>query len=466
MARLFILNLTLTTNKTTKKGIFVLMLARFHQHIQKNFSFLLESKLLLAISGGLDSVVLAHLLSKLNFTVGLAHVNFQLRGADSNQDEDFVKALGKQLNNPVFTFVADTNTYKKEHNMSVQMAAREIRYAWFDKLLNTKEYDYVLTAHHQDDAIETFFINLSRSAGLEGLTGIPEINNKIIRPLLAFTRDEISAYAKANNITWREDASNATTNYLRNKIRHKLLPILKEITPDFDKAFATSQSHLKESQSLVAAYISQIKPKICEHRNNLLYISLEKLKELPNQKAILYELLKKYAFTQWNDIYNLIHAQSGKQVFSHSHYLLKSRGFLVLGVSIDKEIEIKQKAIEVIDEFIINNVKFKISNLKRTNTLDFKSTDLNEVYLDASKVEFPLFVRKWKRGDYFYPLGLQGKKKISDFLIDIKTPLNEKKNIWLLCDAQNQIIWVIGKRIDNRYKITDTTTKLLKINQY
>jgi len=377
------------------------MLNRFHKHIQKNLPFLSDAKLLIAISGGIDSVVLAHLLSKLGYSIGLAHVNFQLRGNDSNKDEAFVKSLGKQLNIPVFTHLSDTNTYKEKHKISVQMAARAIRYNWFEKLLEEQEYDFVLTAHHQGDSVETFFINLSRSAGLAGLTGIPKMNNKTIRPLLPFTREEINTYAKEETITWREDTSNATTNYLRNKIRHKLLPYLEEISPDFNKAISTTLLHLKESQSLVEAYISQIKPKIFEYRNNLIYISLEKLKSLSNQKAILYELLKEYGFTQWNDLYKLIHAQTGKQVFSNSHYLLKDRGFLVLGVVLEEVKENRQKIKEVENIFKIHNLKYKISYLKRTKTLNFKSNDLNEAFFDSSKVKFPLHIRKWQKGDYF-----------------------------------------------------------------
>jgi len=452
----------LATDKTTKKGIFVLMFIRFQQHIQKNFPFLSESKLLIATSGGLDSVVLTHLLSKLGYSIGLAHVNFQLREDDSNKDEAFVKTLGKQLSIPVFTFLSDTNSYIKQHKMSVQMAAREIRYKWFKKLLIEKEYDYVLTAHHLDDSIETFFINLSRSAGLEGLTGIPDKNNKIIRPLLPFSRNEIYTYAQQNEISWREDISNATTHYLRNKIRHKLLPTLKEINPDFDKVFATTQSHLKESQALVQDYISQIKFNICEERNNLMYMSLQKLKTIPNQKAVLYELLKSYNFTEWNDIFMLIDAQTGKQVFSKSHYLLKDRGFLVLGV-IEKEISTGQKVLEIDDEFEIRNLRFKITKIVRNKSLDFKSSDSNEVYFDLLKMKFPLFVRKWRKGDYFYPLGMKGKMKLSNFYINQKISILEKEKIWLLCDVHDQIIWVIGKRLDNRFRITDTTTEILKI---
>ncbi len=496
------------------------MLDKFFQHISKEFPFLLKAKLLVAISGGLDSVVLTHLLKKMGFQIGLAHVNFQLRGAESDKDALFVRTLGKESNIPVHVFKADTHTYAKENTLSIQMAARDIRYNWFKKLLVEKEYDYVLTAHHLDDNIETFFINLSRSSGLEGLTGIPAKNNKIIRPLLPFSREDIQLYAQENKIKWREDASNATTDYLRNKIRHKLLPILKEISPSFENAFVKTQAYLQESEALVSAYISQLKPIICEERNNQIFFSLKQLKTFPNQKAILYQLLKDYGFTQWQDVYNLIEAQTGKQVFSKSHYLLKDREFLVLGVveetkdkrqesrgksqetrvtrfskgvpslrggttwqtydvtqilnikNLDKNQESRDKTQEVVfkelDIIKLDSesvIEFKISFLKRTKALNFKSNLLNEAYFDASKIKLPLFVRKWQFGDYFYPLGMQGKKKLSDFLIDQKVSNLEKKKIWLLCDAQDQIIWVIGKRLDNRYKITDTTTEIFKITK-
>jgi len=437
------------------------MLEKFKQHILKKFPFLFKTKLLVAVSGGLDSVVLTHLLSKLGLQIALAHVNFQLRSEESDLDEAFVKNLGQQLKVPVFTKKSDTSLYAKENKVSIQMAAREIRYDWFASLLEEKNYDFVLTAHHLDDNLETFFINLSRSSGLDGLTGIPERNKKIVRPLLAFSRTEILSYAKQNEIEWREDASNATTKYLRNKIRHKLLPILKEINPDFDKAFSVSQSHLKESQALVQDYISQIKPKLVVERNNLQYIALPKLKNFPNQQAILYELLKEYSFTEWNDVYHLLEAQTGKQVFSKTHYLLKDRENLVLGVRLSKAEDKKQEVIEVGSTFKIQNLEFNIEIIDKLNSLNFGKQ--NETFIDFSKIEYPLSVRKWKEGDYFYPLGLKGKKKISDFLIDQKISQIDKEKIWLLCDTEDQIIWVIGKRLDDRYKITKTTTKILKI---
>ena len=444
------------------------MFERFNQHIIKNFPFLLDSKLLIAVSGGVDSVVLTHLLSKLGVEIALAHVNFHLRGNESDQDEAFVSSLAKDLQLPFFIYKADTKAYAVKNKLSIQMAAREIRYDWFAILLKEKAYDYILIAHHLDDAIETFFINLSRSSGLEGLIGIPQKNDTIIRPLLPFTRDEIVLYANKNNKFWREDASNKSTKYLRNKIRHQLLPILQDIHPEFRNAFLKSQSHLRESHALVKDYIVLVKQKIWEKRDDLIYISLKELAKLPNYKAVLYELLKVYNFTEWNDVYGLVRAQTGKQIFSNTHFLLKNRMFLVLGVNIKEAGDTKQELRQVADKFRIQNSEFRIIELPKdvntsTEKIGFKSETVNEIYFDKSKVILPLFVRKWKKGDYFYPLGMKGKKKLSNFFIDQKITRVEKEKIWLLCDADDHIIWIIGYRSDDRFKITNQTTDIIKI---
>jgi tRNA(Ile)-lysidine synthase len=440
------------------------MFNRFKKHIQETFPFLAKSKLLIAISGGLDSIVLTHLLHQLNYQIALAHVNFKLRDDHSDQDEDFIKALGKQLDIPVNIYQSNTKSYAKKHKLSIQMAARAIRYQYFDELIKEKKYDFILTAHHLDDTIETFFINLSRSSGLEGLTGIPRQNDTIIRPLLIFDRNEIKTYASQNNLIWREDLSNSETKYLRNKIRHHLIPIINKTFPEFEKSFSNTQLHLIEANNLVKDYIELIKPTICKEQHDLISISLTELKKYPNYMAILYQILKKYAFTQWEDIYRLVDAQSGKKIYSDTHFLLKDRGNLLLGVS-SEEIKnlrfiIKDPRFRIKDlGFVIEDIKFEILDLKSK----IKDLSLDEVYFDKSKVNFPLFVRKWQKGDYFYPIGMQGKKKLSDFFIDLKLSQIEKEKIWLLCNADDQIIWIIGKRLDDRFKITEQTTKIIKI---
>ena len=443
------------------------MISAFTTHIKTNFPFLLKDNILIAISGGLDSAVLTHLLYKLGANIGLAHVNFQLRKEESDKDAIFIKSLASQMKIPVFFKTIDTNSYAKQYKQSTQMAAREIRYNWFETLLKEKNYDYILTAHHADDAIETFFINLGRSSGLEGLTGIPAQNNKVIRPLLPFSRAEIETYAHANNLTWREDASNAATKYLRNKIRHELVPVLKEIFPNFQTAFSQTQTHLKETQTLVKDYISKIKPKVWEEHNDKVYLSLEALQEVSNTKAVLYELLKDYGFTEWNVICRLLDAQTGKQVFSKNHFLLKDRSFLILGVI--KKTNYKPQQVGVGEIFVLEGTnvtpqKYKISVLSQSEINTIKFGDLEEAYIDKNKIKLPFTVRKWQKGDYFYPLGMQGKKKISDFLIDQKIAVFEKEKIQLLCDADNNVVWVIGKRLDNRFKITTNTIKIIKIN--
>jgi tRNA(Ile)-lysidine synthase len=429
------------------------------KHIQKELPFLMKSKLLIAVSGGIDSIVLTHLMHQLDIDIALAHVNFNLRASASDKDQVFVEHLGKKLQIPVFVYQADTQLYADEHKISIQMAAREIRYRWFDELLKEEKYDYLLTAHHLDDVVETFFINLMRASGLEGLTGIPKQNGSIVRPLLPFDRDEIVAYAQKHNLKWREDQSNASTKYLRNKIRHELVPALKEINPEYKKALWTSQSYLNESKNLVVDYINFLKPTLLKEEEGLLYIALDKLQQLPNKNALLHELLKEYGFTQWEDVYQLPNAQTGKTIYSKTHFLLKDRASLQLGVLDNKHD--KQEKQRVITEFTVNNRNYTISTVSKSDTNISK--DANEAYIDKSKIKFPLFVRKWREGDYFYPLGMQGKKKLSDFLIDQKVSRIEKKKIYLLCDAENTIIWVIGKRLDDRFKITETTTEILKI---
>jgi len=227
------------------------MLQKFDQHITMNFPFLKESKLLLAISGGLDSVVLMHLCNQLKLSVSLAHCNFKLRNEESDLDEEFVIKLSQILNNQIFTIHFDTENYAQEHKTSIQIAARNLRYQWFQELVSTHHFDYILTAHHADDNLETFLINLTRGSGLEGFTGIPEKNGNIIRPLLPFSRAEILEYAKENQLKWREDASNASTKYVRNKIRHQIVPILKEINPNLLDSFSKTLTHLQESQQMI-----------------------------------------------------------------------------------------------------------------------------------------------------------------------------------------------------------------------
>ena len=299
------------------------MRQKFSNHINTKLPFLKGKKLLIAISGGIDSVVLTHLLSTLDFTISLAHCNFKLRKKESDLDEAFVLSLGKQLNLKTFTSQFETEKFAKENKQSTQIAARNLRYSWFEEIIKKHQFDFVLTAHHANDNLETFLINLTRGTGLEGLTGIPEKNVNIVRPLLVFSRDEIIAFAKENNIDWREDQSNSSTKYIRNKIRHQVVPVLKEINPNLLDSFGKTSSHLQESQQIIDDKIDSVSKDIVikdfSTSLEMTKINIKKINQLSNPKAYLYQLLKAYHFTEWNDVYNLLSAQSGKQGEGRRH---------------------------------------------------------------------------------------------------------------------------------------------------
>ena len=422
------------------------MLQKFKKHITKEFPFLKDTKLLIAISGGVDSVVLFHLFHKLNYDVSLAHCNFKLRGKESDLDEEFIKNLNQISSNQIFTIIFDTEKYAKEHKLSTQIAARELRYNWFQKLITEHKFEYVLTAHHADDNLETFLIHLTRGSGLDGFTGIPKVNGNIVRPLLAFSREEILNFAKDNDIEWREDTSNASNKYIRNKIRHQVLPVLKDINPSILDSFAITIENLQESKQIIEDRIENIVSKVLKKEANFIKIDIEKIKELSNSKAYLYQFLKSYHFTEWNDVYDLLNAQSGKQVFSKTHRLLKDRDVLILSkIDLSNSIEMAFQIEEEITE-IKNPIHLTFEEVFEKST-ENKQT----IYVDKDLLKYPLILRKWEKGDYIYPLGMQGKKKLSKYFKDEKFSLIDKENTWLLCNAENQIMWIVNHRQDRRF---------------
>jgi len=434
------------------------MLKKIKHNIHNHFPFLDGKKILIAISGGLDSVVLAHLFSELNFDISLAHCNFQLRGKESNLDEAFVLKLSQQKLLPIFIKKFDTEEFAKNKKLSIQVGARQLRYNWFKELTNEHHFDYVLTAHHADDNLETFLINFTRGTGLDGFTGIPAVNGNIIRPLLTFSRAEILAFAKENTIEWREDISNSSTKYIRNKIRHQVIPILKEINPSLLDSFSNTTKNLQESKQIIEDKVSEITSKIVSKENNITKFDIEKLKRLSNPKAYLYQILKSYNFTEWNDIYDVLSAQSGKQIFSKTHRLLKDRDFLVLSKKTPSKTN-KKFFIEQDQSEIHEPISLSIEKVTTITTVN-KQT----IYVDADLLTFPLTLRKWQNGDFFYPTGMTGKKKISKFFKDKKLSLLEKENIWLLCSLGNEIIWVLHQRNDRRFLATESTNTILKIS--
>ncbi len=404
------------------------MLNDFKKHIEQNLPFLLNKKLLIAISGGIDSVVLTHLFYRLNFNFSLAHCNFKLRNKESNLDEEFVKKLGKKLNIETFTTSFNTNEYSKKNKTSTQISARELRYNWFNKLVENHNFDYIITAHHADDNLETFLINLTRGTGLKGLTGIPQINGNIIRPLLLFSREKIENYAIKNNITWREDLSNSETKYIRNKIRHKIVPELKKINPELLDSFEKTINNLKQSEEIIKNEIDKISKEIITKKNDILEFNIKKIQQLQNPKIYLYELLKNYGFTEWSNVYDLLSAQSGKILLSNEYQLLKNREVLILS-KINNNSQNNEFSFSINEKEIINPI-----NLKIENTTETQSSNKNSILIDKDLINTNLTIRKWQEGDVFYPIGLNGKKKISKYFKDEKLSLIDKKNTWLLCN--------------------------------
>ena len=431
------------------------MLTKFQHHIAQNFAQLKDKKLLLAVSGGIDSMVLLDLFYKLRFDICVVHCNFQLRGKESDGDEMLVREICQDSYIPYFIKKFDTLEFAKENKLSIQLAARKLRYDWFQEIISLG-FDYVLTAHHLDDNVETFLINFTRGTGLEGLTGIPAQNGNIIRPLLPFSREEIENYALENKIQWREDSSNASDKYFRNKLRHNIVPTLKELNTGFLDSFQNTLHHLQQSESLVNDASKLVFEKVVEEKENQLEIHLNSLLQFKNYKAYLYQWLKEYGFSAWNDIYDLVEAQSGKQVFSESHVLLKDREKLILS---------ERKAINKSEVFIIESIESKVNiplKLRFYKGVNIFETVSNCIFVDESKIKFPLTIRKWQEGDYFYPSGMNGKKKLSKYFKDEKYSLLDKENQWLLC-SEDQIIWVIGKRADNRFINKETTQNNIKI---
>ena len=432
------------------------MLEKVQNHINSNFPQLRGKRLLLAISGGIDSMVLVHLLHRLNFQIAIAHCNFQLRGNESEVDENFVKEFALDNKIPFYSISFQTERYAIDNKFSIQLAARKLRYEWFNKILEEEKYDYLLTAHHLDDQIETFLINFTRGTGLEGFTGIPSQNGIIIRPLLPFSREQIEFFALENTITWREDSSNASSKYLRNKLRHNIVPFFKGLNEGFLDAFQNTLSHLQQAQSLVNDATKFVYEKVVTEDNNEIKIYLPKLVQYKNYKSYLYQWLKEYNFSSWEDIYNLVNAQSGKQIFSATHIILKDREHLLVFSKTEK--------VELQEYFLAKNtenLKFPL-NISQCKVDNISNTSNNTIFVDEDKIQFPLVIRKWHEGDFFYPSGMKGKKKLSKYFKDEKYSLIDKDNQWLLT-SDNEIVWVIGKRSDERFLVNTTTQNIIKI---
>ncbi len=438
------------------------MLHNFITYIREKALFGPEEKILLAVSGGMDSAVMLHLFARAKFTFAVAHCNFGLRGEESDADEAFVKKLAKKYKVPVFTEQFRTEAFAEQEKVSVQMAARTLRYEWFNTLLMEEGYAYVATAHHLNDTVETVLLNLVKGTGIAGLHGIGVKNGRIVRPLLFADKESIYDFVVENQLVWREDASNESSKYQRNLIRNQVVPLLKEINPNLEGTMAHTVERIAAVEQIFEEQISLLRDELITSGENARFLDFTRLQTQTAPLIRLHELLKPYHFNypQAKDLWEALDREPGKIFYSPTHTLVKDRTRLVITP--------KSLAAFGTSKLHRDQTAFQLEGLKLAvqllPTADYRISRSPKVAaLDLKTLHFPLKVRRWKEGDWFCPLGMTGKKKISDFLIDEKVPLNLKERVWVLLSGDS-IVWIIGHRIDNRFKITDKTETVYQLS--
>ena len=420
-----------------------------------------DEKLVLAVSGGVDSMVLTDLLQKAGAHFVVAHCNFHLRGAESDGDEQFVREYAEKRNLQCFVNHFDTEQYAADKSVSIEMAARDLRYAWFEELRLQLGYDKIVLAHHADDQIETFFINLLRGAGLHGLKGMKPKNGVLIRPLLWASREQIHWYAVENQIVWREDCTNAEIVYLRNKIRNRLMPLVDEISADARNSIEKSIGFLASENELYRLLLDEKFSQLIEFDGSAQSIK-KSVFQCDNGFQLLFEWLRQYGFNtdQCRFIFDGIENGVGKRFYSTSHQVTIERETLQL--SERKVTSSDTYIIEKCVESIENPLKIKFSNYEILEQFVIKKSP-SVALLDHEKIDFPLTLRHWRQGDRFHPFGMKGSKLLSDFFVNQKFTNNQKENQWLLVSANGDILWIVGQRIDERYKITERTNSVFEV---
>lgn len=414
-----------------------------------------SKKILLAHSGGLDSCVLADILLDLKVDFSIAHCNFQLRGIESENDSNFVSSWSQRNKIPFFYSKFSTKEYCEINNINIQLATRELRYQWFFELQSIYDFDFVFTAHHLNDQFETFLINSTRGSGLKGLLGILN-TKKVYRPLLNISKKEIVDYAKRKNLSWRDDQSNFENYYLRNKFRNKVLPEIEMMIPEYLNKFKITLNNLKETQEFVYNSIKKIRKKIFEKEKSLIKVNIKSLLKLKPLNFYLHELFFSYGFNS-KDLSKLLLSRTGKQLFSKTHRIIVDRDFLVL-----KELIEKEKECYLLD-FNKKELKLPVKfDFKYVSSYDEKLLNHKFASIDLIKIKEPLILRKPQSKDYFYPIGMQGKKFVSKYFKDEKYSIYDKENQWLLV-SNNDIVWVVGRRLDSRFAANKKSMKVLEI---
>ncbi|MEO6488736.1 MAG: tRNA lysidine(34) synthetase TilS [Ferruginibacter sp.] len=444
------------------------MLHRFQYYIKTENLFQPTDRLLVAVSGGVDSVVLCELCKQAGFNFSIVHCNFELRGNESDGDENFVKELASGYRTEFISKKFDTVKYAKEKKLGIQEAARILRYEWFTEILNSAEnlstgkpVNFILTAHHADDNIETLLMNFFKGTGIAGLQGIHSkstVAKHLVRPLLFAGKGEIIDFAKKHQLVFREDTSNNSNKYTRNYFRNELIPSLEKVYPQVRHNLIHNIERFKEVNILYNRSIEEIKKKLQFKQGNEIHIPVLKLIKTPALHSIMFEIIKEFGYNpnQVNEVLNLLKSDSGKYVDCATHRILRNRKWLIISKLSDPE------NLHFLIERGMNEIVFPLGKLKiLAGVTEVIPVDNNMAMLDASLITFPLLLRKWKQGDYFYPLGMKHKKKLSRFFIDKKLSLNEKESTWVV-EGDKKIIWIIGHRIDERFRVNETTTDILK----
>lgn len=440
------------------------MLDRFREFIKKNNLFSHKDKILLGFSGGPDSVVLAHLFVRMGISIALAHVNFQLRGKESDEDQQFSRLFAQKYNLDFFTTNFDTISYSKEKRLSIEEAARELRYNWFASLSQKHNFDYIATAHNADDNIETILFNLARGTGIKGLLGIPVKRENIVRPLLFAYKKEVLFYCRENNLEYRFDKTNDDIKISRNRLRHKIIPEFEQLNLAFKDNVLKSAENLKLVYNLVSEYVDNCLLDIIKNKGNEILFNKLAFEKCKHKELILYEFLSSMGFSvgEIKSFKQFLSSQPGKLMISKKYIAINDREKVIFVYRESWHRETQLFFLEPESSFIdLGDFGLKIEILKREQIRDLKQGE-KIALLDFDLLKFPLTIRHWRNGDYFYPLGMGGKKKLSDFFTDKKLSLIDKKNI-MVVESDGKIVWIIGMRIDNRFKITSKTQKVIKL---
>ncbi len=435
-------------------------LARLKAYIEDQKLFQPHEKVLLAVSGGVDSVVLHHALHKLGYTIGIAHCNFQLRGEESDQEEQFVSDLARIINAPFFVRKFDTKQASESSKLSIQMAARELRYAWFEELRAEHHYSCIAVAHHQNDVLETVLLNLVRGTGIAGFHGILPLNGHVVRPLLFATRQEIEAYAKEYQLVWCEDSSNASNKYARNLIRNEVIPLLKQINPSLEKTIKQTVEKISIAETQVNAIVETKKKELLIWKNGIAQINIQTVQKEPSSLFVLSSILKEFGFefSTCKQILDSANGISGKSFVSVSHVLIKDRENWLIKINEKKLIHFtlfsETESVQIDSEKVL-----KIELIDYDSQVLAKLKAQKKLFFDYAKVEFPLNIRVWQNGDVIEPFGMKGSKKVSDLLIDAKMSLLEKQQT-LVLESQGKILSVLGVRNSRHYLVDDSTKRI------